>query len=47
MSRDRSQQVSDLYHRALQCTPETRDAFIRETCGGDETLREEVESLLQ
>jgi hypothetical protein len=47
MSRDRSQQVSDLYHRALQCTPEARDAFIRETCGSDEALREEVESLLQ
>ena len=43
-SRDR---ISDLYHRALACTPEERSAFLEEACDGDEALREELESLLR
>ena len=43
-SRDR---ISDLYHRALACTPEDRGAFLEEACDGDTRLREEVESLLR
>jgi eukaryotic-like serine/threonine-protein kinase len=43
-SRDR---ISDLYHRALACTPEERTAFLQAACGGDAALRNEVESLLR
>ena len=39
--------VSDLYHRALECTGEERSAFLQEACGGDTALREELESLLR
>jgi eukaryotic-like serine/threonine-protein kinase len=38
--------ISDLYHRALACTPEERGAFLQEVCAGDAALRAEVESLL-
>ena len=43
-SRDR---ISDLYHRALECTHEERSAFLEEACGGDPALRDELESLLR
>ena len=43
-SRDR---ISDLYHRALECTPEQRRTFLEQACDGDATLRREVESLLR
>jgi serine/threonine protein kinase/Tol biopolymer transport system component len=39
--------VSDLYHRALERTPDQRLAFLQEACDGDDALREEVESLLR
>ena len=39
--------ISDLYHRALERTPEQRSAFLQEACDGDDALREEVESLLR
>ena len=39
--------ISDLYHRALQRSPEGRSAFLEEACDGDEALRLEVESLLR
>jgi eukaryotic-like serine/threonine-protein kinase len=38
--------VEELFHAALQRAPAEREAFLRETCGGDEELRREVESLL-
>ena len=47
MSSDRSQRVSDLYHRALARAPEERAAFLIEACNGDEALRQEVGSLLE
>jgi serine/threonine protein kinase len=47
MEPDPRNRISDLYHRALECTPEERSAFLRESCDGDEVLREEVESLLR
>jgi serine/threonine protein kinase len=40
-------QISDLYHRALERPPEERRAFLQEACNGDEALRQEVESLLR
>ena len=47
MEPDRLDQVSGLYHAALQRPLEDRGAFLAEACAGDESLREEVESLLR
>jgi eukaryotic-like serine/threonine-protein kinase len=38
--------VEDLYHRALQVDESRRDEFLKSSCGGDEVLLHEVESLL-
>ncbi len=45
-SLDRWQQVERLYYAALARDKAERTKFLREACGGDETLRREVESLL-
>jgi serine/threonine protein kinase/Tol biopolymer transport system component len=39
--------IEDLYHRALACDDSQRSAFLRDACGDDEALRQEVESLLE
>jgi hypothetical protein len=31
--------VSDLYHRALECAPDKRIAFLDQACAGDAALR--------
>jgi eukaryotic-like serine/threonine-protein kinase len=38
--------INDLFHRALEQPPDRRAAFLDESCGGDEALRDEVASLL-
>ena len=38
--------VEDLYHRALEQPPSRRAEFLQQSCGGDDVLRREVESLL-
>jgi tetratricopeptide (TPR) repeat protein/predicted Ser/Thr protein kinase len=38
--------VEDLYHRALELDESRRSAFLENSCGDDEVLRREVESLL-
>ncbi|MGH9374414.1 MAG: protein kinase domain-containing protein [Vicinamibacterales bacterium] len=43
---DRWQQVSQIYHAALERGTADRDAFLRDACAGDESLRREIESLL-
>ena len=43
---ERWRQVEDLCHRALVLDESLRAEFIERSCGGDETLRREVESLL-
>jgi len=43
---DRWGRIETLYHRALEHAPGDRAAFLADACGGDETLRREVESLL-
>jgi hypothetical protein len=43
---ERWRQIEDLYHRALERSEAERDAFLRQTCGSDDALRREVESLL-
>jgi hypothetical protein len=47
LGRTRRRLISDLYHRALGCTPDERGAFLEEACAGDAALRGEVESLLR
>ena len=46
MDTQRWQKVSDLFEAALECAPEERLALLARDAGGDEELREEVESLL-
>jgi serine/threonine protein kinase len=43
---DRWRQISQLWHQALVHAAPDRAAFLQEACAGDETLRQEVESLL-
>src|SRR5215813_10307205 len=43
---ERWEQVERLYHAALERGAHERRAFLIEACGGDESLRHEVESLL-
>ena len=47
MNQDRHTQIEDLYHRALERPAEERADFVRDACGGDETVRDEVASLLE
>ena len=43
---ERWQQVKDLLQEALQVVPQQRKSFLDSACNGDQSLREEVESLL-
>ncbi len=46
MTRERWDQVSDVYYTLVALTAEERCTIIEELCGGDEKLRAEVDSLL-
>ena len=46
MDSDRWQRAKDLFGSALEREPGQRNAFLAEACRGDETLRQEIESLL-
>ncbi len=46
MSDPRWTTVDGLFEAALERNPDERAAFLREACAGNETLRQEVESLL-
>ena len=46
MKPDRWQQISQLYHAALTRDARDRAGFLREACGGDDALQQEVASLL-
>jgi Tol biopolymer transport system component len=46
MTRERWQHVESLYHATLALPASERPAFLREACGDDDVLRQEVESLL-
>jgi TolB-like protein/Flp pilus assembly protein TadD len=46
MTPERYKEVGQLYRAVLELAPEQRAAFLAEACGGDEALRQEVESLL-
>ncbi len=43
---DRWLELERLYHEALEQHPEARASFIKQACGGDQRLQEELESLL-
>jgi GAF domain-containing protein len=47
MNPDRWKVVDQLYHAARSRPPMERPAFLAEACGGDQSLRHEVESLLE
>lgn len=46
MTPERYQQIGEMYHAALEQTPEHRAAFLAQSCIGDEALLTEVESLI-
>ena len=46
MTPARWQKIESLLQAALECKPAGRGAFLDEACAGDETLRQDVESLL-
>jgi eukaryotic-like serine/threonine-protein kinase len=47
MEPDRWERIERLYHAAAELPQERRVAFLEESCAGDETMRREVESLLE
>ena len=46
MDPERLRQIEDLYHAALELPRAKREAFIKNSCGRDEDLRRELETLL-
>src|SRR5438105_2264963 len=46
MTPARLQTVEEIFHAALDCEPDQLNAFLDETCAGDEGLRGKVQSLL-
>jgi hypothetical protein len=46
MTPDRWRQISQIYHAALTRSAGDRAGFLREACGGDDALHQEVASLL-
>ena len=46
MTPERWQQVKEIFHLALKRAPGERSAFLENACGGDASLRKEVESLI-
>jgi len=46
VERERWRRVEELYHAALEVATEERARFLKDTCGDDEKLHHEVESLL-
>jgi eukaryotic-like serine/threonine-protein kinase len=47
MTSEQFLRVGELYHAALELAPEARPDFLAKVCAGEETLRREIESLLQ
>ena len=38
--------IEEIFHAALDCEPDQLNAFLDQTCAGDEVLRAKVEALL-
>ena len=47
MTPDRRRSIDEIVSRAESRDPSQRSAFVMEACGGDETLRREVEAVLE
>ncbi len=47
MIRERRSQIEVLYKAALDIAPSERDAFLRDACGADDSLRAEIEARLR
>jgi serine/threonine protein kinase len=47
MNPDRWQQIERIYNAAVELEPPRREAWLAKVCAGDESLRNEVEALLQ
>ena len=47
MEPERWSQIERLYHAALELDKGEREGFLARACAGDESLRQEVESLLE
>ncbi|PWB80634.1 MAG: hypothetical protein C3F08_03930, partial [Candidatus Methylomirabilota bacterium] len=47
MNPERWQQIKRLYNSALELEPARREAFLHEVCAGDDSLRQEIERLLE
>jgi eukaryotic-like serine/threonine-protein kinase len=47
MSPERWEQITEIYHSAIELEAAARDAFLGKACAGDDSLRREVESLLR
>src|SRR5262245_56690408 len=46
MNRERWKQVEEILHSALSVEQSRRSSFLEDACGGDKSLREELETLL-
>ena len=46
MQPERWQQIDQLFHSALEQEPNRRAVFLAQKCGGDESLRSEIEALI-
>src|SRR4051794_3659118 len=46
MAPGRQQHVKTIFEAALQCSPSSQAALLRDRCGDDDELRREVESML-
>src|SRR5215510_2768944 len=46
MNRERWKQIDGILHSALAVEQSRRSGFLDEACGGDESLRQDVETLL-
>jgi serine/threonine protein kinase/WD40 repeat protein len=47
MTPERWRQIEQVYHSALEQEPQQRAAFVAQSCGGDDSLKAEVQSLLE
>ncbi len=46
MSENRTERIRELFNSALKCGRQKREVFLSEACAGDQSLKEEVVSLL-
>ncbi len=47
MTPERWQRIEQLYHLALEQSPDERASWLMESCVGDDQLRREIETLLE